>query len=49
MSKAFVKEDDLGEDDDDLEIPAFSGGGKNYITCLGAEKLKKELHELLYV
>lgn len=49
MSKAFVKEEVLLDDDDDLATPVIPGGGKNYITCLGAEKLKKELHEFLYV
>jgi transcription elongation factor GreB len=48
MSKAFTKESDGGESDDDqspeLAIPA---GTKNYITPAGAEKLKAELKHLL--
>lgn len=53
MSKAFVKEDGqngAGEgDEDEIPEPPVPKGGKNYITRLGADKLKKELHELLYV
>ncbi len=50
MSKAFVKEDQDSEvDDDDLELPAVPGGKKNYITNLGAARLKAELHDLLVV
>ena len=47
MSKAFVKEDDDFEDDD-IEPTKLTPTGKNYITQRGAERLKKELHELLY-
>lgn len=54
MSKAFTREDDgdlsdeLGGDgdgDESLNVP----GGKNYITPVGAKKLKDELSQLLNV
>jgi transcription elongation factor GreB len=50
MSKAFTKEDDAADDDQmDGTSPAdLLQGGKNYITPLGAEKLKEELRRLLY-
>jgi transcription elongation factor GreB len=50
MSKAFVKENENGDDDSDLEVPApATPGGKNYITPQGAEKLRQELKELVNV
>jgi transcription elongation factor GreB len=53
MSKAFTKEDsgadDGGADDEALEGPAIPKGSKNYITPLGAERLRAELHDLLHV
>jgi transcription elongation factor GreB len=50
MSKAFTKENDGDDGDDDgrspeLQIPK---GSKNYITPEGAEKLKAELKQLLH-
>ncbi len=57
MSKAFVKDEDLPEEeifadsdedekDEDSDIPQ---GSKNYITPNGLNRLKAELHELLTV
>jgi transcription elongation factor GreB len=49
VSKAFTKESDGGEGEDDgVEAPALPIGTKNYITPGGAEKLKSELHVLLH-
>jgi transcription elongation factor GreB len=47
MSKAFTKESD--GDEDDVESPelAIPAGTKNYITPLGAQKLRDELKKLL--
>jgi transcription elongation factor GreB len=49
MSKAFVNENaDVPEADDELdEGPSLPQGKKNYITALGLQRLKDELHELL--
>ena len=43
MSKAFTKESDGEEDDDDLALPPLPTGGKNYITPAGYERLRAEL------
>ena len=50
MSKAFTKEDDGLDRDDDLEIEAspLPVGTKNYITPAGESKLRVELKDLLY-
>ena len=51
MSKAFTKEDNEAaelERDDAPEQSDLLGGGKNYITPAGAQRLKDELHKLLY-
>jgi transcription elongation factor GreB len=47
MSKAFTKEDDGQDGEMDLEIQSLPTR-KNYITPKGHERLKSELHELLY-
>lgn len=48
MSKAFTKEDDNTSDAvADADIPAIPGG-KNYITPVGAERLRQELKKLRY-
>ena len=50
MSKAFTKESD-GDDDDGGESELSSllpAGTKNYITPVGAEKMRAELKQLLY-
>jgi transcription elongation factor GreB len=53
MSKAFTKERDGGEEDEDSGAAPDAGLAalphrKNYITPKGHERLKNELHELLY-
>jgi transcription elongation factor GreB len=48
MSKAFVKEDDAG-DDDDFELPDIPAGTRNYITPAGHRRLKDELLQLIDV
>ena len=52
MSKAFTKESDGGPDPDeelgDSGVASLPQGTKNYITPAGAERLKKELKQLLY-
>jgi transcription elongation factor GreB len=35
MSKAFTKESDEDNGDDELQLPAIAPGGKNYITPQG--------------
>jgi len=46
MNKAFTKETD-DEDDDELQLPAASAGGKNYITREGYTRLHTELLDLI--
>ncbi len=48
MSKAFVREADV-EDDDDVALPEIPAGSKNYITPAGHRRLKEELLHLLNV
>lgn len=48
MSKAFVRESDRGEDDEEYREPALPPGEKNYITPAGAKRLQKELQDLRY-
>src|SRR5687768_17524076 len=48
MNKAFTKERDDGDDeDDDLGLPALPTGTKNYITPAGYRRLRGELMTLL--
>jgi transcription elongation factor GreB len=47
MSKAFTKESDAGDDDDELALPALPAGGKNYITPQGYARLRSELLDLI--
>ena len=48
MSKAFSRETDPGDDDEDLaDGPALPPGGKNYITRAGHDRLRAELLQLL--
>ena len=47
MSKAFTKESDDSDDDDELQLPALPAGGKNYITPLGYATLRDELLDLI--
>jgi transcription elongation factor GreB len=46
MSKAFVREADV-DDDDDVAAPEIPAGSKNYITPAGHRRLKDELLHLL--
>ena len=49
MNKAFTRERDGGEEDDD-DVPELSplpAGGKNYITPQGYARLRGELLELI--
>ena len=50
MNKAFVRENDATDDDDDLEPEQLKvPGGKNYITRAGYQALRDELSHLLDV
>ena len=50
MSKAFTKEADGDEDDDDgAALPALPSGARNYITPAGYKRLREELMTLLDV
>jgi transcription elongation factor GreB len=47
MSKAFTKEGDGGDEDDDIDVPeSLPADLKNYMTPKGAAALQKELKEL---
>ncbi len=48
MSKAFTKESDGEEADDDV-APALPAGTRNYITPAGHERMREELRHLLRV
>ncbi|MGZ5215282.1 MAG: transcription elongation factor GreB [Caldimonas sp.] len=49
MNKAFTKESDAddGDDEDDLPAPALPAGAKNYLTPAGYRRLRAELMQLL--
>lgn len=47
VSKAFTKESDDGEDDEDVALSALPSGSKNYITPAGYARLRAELLELI--
>ena len=47
MSKAFTKESDSGDDDDDVGLPPLPAGTKNYITPQGYQRLRDELLHLI--
>ncbi|MFZ4288429.1 transcription elongation factor GreB [Variovorax sp. HJSM1_2] len=47
MSKAFTRETDGAEDDDEIGQPALPAGGKNYITTHGYVRLRTELLDLI--
>ena len=51
MSKAFTKETDSADSDDDgdLALPELPAGGKNYVTPGGYRRLREELISLLDV
>jgi transcription elongation factor GreB len=47
MNKAFTKERDDADDDEDGGLPPLPAGGKNYITPAGYKRLRGELMSLL--
>ena len=47
MNKAFTREIDREEDDDDVETAVLPQGAKNYITVAGYGRLRRELITLL--
>ncbi|PPE65493.1 transcription elongation factor GreB [Caldimonas caldifontis] len=47
MSKAFTKEADASDEDDDLALPALPQGARNYITPQGYARLRAELVSLV--
>jgi len=47
MSKAFTKESDAADDEDDTPTPALPINGKNYITPQGYARLRSELLGLM--
>jgi transcription elongation factor GreB len=50
MSKAFTRENDaVDEDDDEVAAPALPAGSKNYITPAGYRRLRGELMALIDV
>lgn len=51
MNKAFVKESEDGDDDEEALAPALRlpPGGKNYMTPRGYQRLRDELDQLLRV
>ncbi len=49
MSKAFTKEADAVDEEDDVALPPLPAGGKNYLTPQGYAALRAELLHLLDV
>ncbi|MBG9388403.1 transcription elongation factor GreB [Caenimonas aquaedulcis] len=47
MSKAFTRETDGDEDDEEASLPPLPGGGKNYMTPAGYARLRAELLQLM--
>ncbi len=47
MNKAFTKESDTADDDDDPKLPPLPAGGKNYMTPRGYAALRGELLDLI--
>jgi transcription elongation factor GreB len=47
MSKAFTRESDGADDDDDAKLPPLPKGSKNYITPQGYAALRDELLNLI--
>ena len=49
MSKAFTRETDPSDDDDDGDVsaPSLPAGSKNYITVQGYQRLRAELLQLI--
>jgi len=49
MNKAFTKESDGNDDEDDVALPALPQGTRNYMTPQGYARLRAEFMELLDV
>lgn len=49
MSKAFINEDQQGDNDEESPEQKLPVGTKNYMTPAGHARLQGELHELLHV
>src|SRR3982751_2758100 len=47
MNKAFTRESDDGDDDEEVVSPGIPAGGKNYITPQGYAQLRAELLHLI--
>jgi transcription elongation factor GreB len=47
MSKAFTKESDAADDDEDIGVPALPEGTRNYMTPGGYQKLLDESEHLM--
>ncbi len=47
MSKAFTRESEAQDDEDDDALPALPSGGRNYITPQGYARLRAELMQLI--
>ena len=47
MNKAFTRERDGEDEDDDVALPPLPAGGKNYITPAGYARLRGELLTLI--
>ena len=47
MSKAFTRESDGDDDEDDVKLPPLPAGGKNYVTPQGYARLRVELLNLI--
>jgi transcription elongation factor GreB len=47
MSKAFTRETEAQDDEDDDALPALPSGGRNYITPQGYARLRAELMQLI--
>ncbi len=49
MSKAFTRESDNTDDEDEIQLPSAPAVGKNYITASGYGRLRSEWMELIDV
>ena len=47
MNKAFTRESDGDDDEDDVTLPPLPAGGKNYVTPQGYARLRAELLHLI--
>jgi transcription elongation factor GreB len=47
MSKAFTRESDAQEDDEDIALPALPTGTRNYMTPAGYAQMRAELFTLI--